>query len=153
LAYAHLIPVIDGGIFAKVDNGRFVHADWRIHTICPGRPCLVCINALKPEHISLDMNGLLEDPSYIQGLGSEYKSVIAGQNVFPFSMSVAAHEVLQFIGLVTGDQKIGGQGPQTYHCYPGIMEVSDIKECKHDCEYSKLTATATDLTGNLLESK
>lgn len=153
IAYAHLIPVIDGGIYAKVDNGRFVHADWRIHTICPDRPCMVCINALKSEHISLDMNGLLDDPSYIQGLGHDFKSTIARQNVFPFSMSVAAHEVLQFIGLVTGEQKIGGRGPQTYHCYPGIMELSNINDCKHDCEYSKLTATACDLSGNLKQKE
>lgn len=36
-----------------------------------------------------------------------------------------------------------------YHCYLGIMEQLNITQCKHDCEYSKLTASACDLSGNL----
>ena len=150
IAYSHLIPVIDGGIFSKVNNDQLVHADWRIHVVGPERPCMVCIGALKSEHISLDMDGKLDDPSYIQGLSQEQKSIIARQNVFPFSMSVAAHEMLQFIGIVTGEVRVGGYSPQMYHCYPGIMEINDLKECFHDCEYSKLTAQATDLRGNLI---
>lgn len=153
IAYSHLIPIIDGGIFAKVDNGKLINADWRIHAISPGRPCMVCINALKREHISLDMDGKLDDPSYIQGLSPEQKSLFAQQNVFPFSMSVAAHEMLQFIGLVTGEARIGGNAPQMYHCYPGIMDVNNsISECLPSCEYSKLTAQASDLTGNLIHN-
>ena len=46
MAYNDLIPVIDGGIYALVDGDTFVHANWRIHTVGPGRGCLVCINAL-----------------------------------------------------------------------------------------------------------
>lgn len=154
IAYSHLIPVIDGGIFAKVNDNKLINADWRIHAVGPDRPCMVCIDALKREHISLDMDGKLDDPSYIQGLSKEQKSLLARQNVFPFSMSVAAHEMLQFIGLVTGEARIGGNFPQMYHCYPGIMEkVSDLKECLNDCEYSKLTAQATDLSGNLLHKQ
>lgn len=149
MAYAHLIPIIDGGILAKVDNGRLLHADWRIHTISPGRPCMVCLGALNREHISLDMEGLLDDPAYIEGLSPEFKVAIARQNVFPFSLSVAAHEVLQFIGLVTGEQRIGGKSAQMYHCYPGVMEQVKESNCSTECLYSQLTASACDLSGNL----
>jgi hypothetical protein len=31
-------------------------------------------------------------------------------------MSVAAHEVLQCIGVVTSNARIGGSAPQCYHC-------------------------------------
>lgn len=152
LAYAHLIPVIDGGILARVDEkGDFVHATWRIHTIGPGRACLVCLNALKREDIALDLAGLLDDPAYIQGLGAQFDPRLARQNVFPFSLSVAAHEVLQMIGLITGDPRIGGEGPQTYHAYPGMMEVALGALCHPECEYAELTATATDLSGHCLE--
>jgi len=115
---------------------------------------MVCINALKREHIALDMDGKLDDPSYIQGLPPEQKSLIARQNVFPFSMSVAPHEMLQFIGLITGEARIGGNAPQMYHYYPGIMDVNtSIKECMSNCEYLKLTAQAVDLTGNLIREE
>lgn len=148
MAYAHLIPVIDGGIFAKVNDGKILHADWRIHTVGPGRPCMVCLGAMRREDISLDLAGLLDDPAYIEGLGPEFSPLLARQNVFPFSLSVAAHEVLQFIGLITGNSRIGGCGPQMYHCYPGKMELLETKHCETDCEYLQLTASAINLTGN-----
>jgi hypothetical protein len=148
LAYSHLIPVLDGGIFAKVHEGKFIHADWRIHTVGPERACMVCLGGLKREDIALDMDGKLDDPVYIQGLGPEFSPLLARQNVFPFSLSVAAHEILQFVGLVTGLTRIGGIGPQTYHCYPGTMEVDEDTKCDADCDYNALTGSAIDLSGN-----
>lgn len=149
LAYAHLIPVIDGGILARIGlGGEILHADWRIHTIGPTRACLVCLGALRREEIALDQAGLLDDPAYVAGLGPEFSPLLARQNVFPFSLSVAAHEVLQMVGLVTGEERIGGVGAQTYHCYPGIMEVVPGEACVAVCEYSALTASAEDLSRN-----
>lgn len=149
LAYAHLIPVVDGGIFALVDEGQLIHVDWRIHTVGPDHACMVCLGALSTEDVALDMGGKLDDPEYIKGLPPERRSALARQNVFPFSMSVAAHEVLQFIGLVTSMARVGGAGPQSYHGYPGEMEVLTRKECQNGCAYAGLTASAADLSGNL----
>lgn len=150
LAYAHLIPVVDGGILARVnDRGELLHADWRIQTVGPGRPCLVCLDALRREDIALDQAGLLDDPTYIEGLPPAFNPLLARQNVFPFSLSVAAHEVLQMVGLVTGEQRIGGTGPQTYHCYPGIMKVGTTECCGEGCEYVALTASAQILEGSV----
>lgn len=148
IAYAHLIPVVDGGILVEVDGERILHADWRIHTVGPGFPCMVCIGALSYESIQLDLEGKLDDPEYIKDVSGQFKPLVCRQNVFPFSMSVAAHEVLQFVGLLTGLQKIGGTGPQMYHCYPGEMEVLRVERCNEGCQYQALTASACDLTGN-----
>jgi molybdopterin-synthase adenylyltransferase len=148
LAYAHLIPVVDGGILVKVEKGHLIHADWRVHMVGPGRPCLLCLDALRREEVALDKAGLLDDPAYIKGLGSKFNPLLSRQNVFPFSLNVASLEVLQFIGLVTGQSRIGGTGPQIYHCYPGSMEVIDKQDCAPECEYSALTASAQDLSGN-----
>ena len=42
LAYSHLIPVIDGGIFAAVKpDGTPLHVTWRIHTVGPEHACMV----------------------------------------------------------------------------------------------------------------
>jgi hypothetical protein len=74
MAYNNLIPVIDGGIYALVDGDTFVHANWRIHTVGPTRGCLVCINALDRDDVSLDIAGKLDDPDYIKSLPKESRS-------------------------------------------------------------------------------
>ncbi|SRR5216683_595797 len=149
IAYAHLIPVVDGGILARVRDGRLLHVDWRIHTVGPGRPCLECIGAILPEEIQVDMTGGFDNPDYIAGLPQELLDVVSGRNVYAFSLSVGAHEILQFVGLVSGDDRVGGRGPQMYHAYPGEMRVDSESRCRAECDYSKLTGTAADLSGNL----
>jgi len=149
IAYSHLIPVVDGGITARVKpDGTPLHIDWRIHTVGPENACMVCLGALRRSDVSLDMEGKLDDPDYIAGLSEEDKVYFSRRNVFPFSMSVAAHEVLQIVGLNTRQVRIGGVGPQMYHCYPGKMEILD-PTCEQDCEFRALTATASDLASNL----
>ena len=150
LAYSHLIPVIDGGIFSAVKpDGTPLHVAWSIHTIGPHHACLVCLNALLRSDVGLDREGLLNDLDYIEGLSEEEKAKYARRNVFPFSMSVAAHEVLQLVGLLAGFPRIGGAGPQRYDCYPGTMKVDRNAKCDEGCEFAELTATAVDLTSNL----
>ena len=150
LAYSHLIPVIDGGIFAAVKpDGTPLHVTWRIHTVGPEHACMVCVGNLRRSDIALDREGKLDDPDYIKGLSEQDKAAISRRNVFPFSMSVAAHEVLQLIGLVTGFVRIGGCGPQRYDCYPGEMKVERDSVCETGCEYAELTATVADLSPNL----
>ena len=150
VAYSHLIPVIDGGIFSSVKSDATpLHVAWSIHTIGPDHACLICLGALLRSDVGLDREGLLDDPDYIAGLSEEEKAKYARRNVFPFSMSVAAHEVLQLIGLLTGFARIGGTGPQRYDCYPGTMKIDIIPTCNEDCEFAELIATAADLTPNL----
>ena len=149
VAYAHLIPVVDGGILARVrPDGTPLHIDWRIHTVGPEHACMVCLGALRRSDVALDRDGKLDDPDYIAGLSEEDRAGLSRRNVFPFSMSVASHQVLQLVGLVTGLQRVGGTGPQMYHAYPGEMEVLEAR-CEPGCEFAELTATAADLSGNL----
>jgi hypothetical protein len=143
IAYAHLIPVIDGGILARVaPDGRPLHVDWRIHTISPGRACLLCLGALLRSDAALDRDGLLDDPDYLRGLAPEERERYNRRNVFPFSLSVAAHQALHLAGLIAGSQRIAGVGPQHYAAYPGEMTAAPTGPCGSDCEIVALTATA-----------
>jgi hypothetical protein len=146
IAYAHLIPVIDGGIAARVTpDRRPLHIDWRIHTIGPGRACLFCLGALLRSDAALDRDGLLDDPDYLRGLSSDDRERYNRRNVFPFSLSVAAHQALHLAGLIAGSQRIAGIGPQHYAAYPGEMTVSPTQLCETDCEIAALTASAAPL--------
>ncbi len=143
IAYSHLIPVVDGGILARVNSlGLPLHIDWRIHSVSPGRRCLYCLGALLRSDVSLDREGKLDDPDYLRGLTEAQREKYGRRNVFPFSMSVAGHEVLQFVGLVTAMPRVGGIGPQHYAAYPGRMDVVASEPCDDDCEVNAATATA-----------
>lgn len=143
LAYTHLIPVVDGGILARVrEDGRLLHVDWRIHTVGPERACLYCLDAVRRSDVGLDRAGMLDDPDYVRGLSAADRERYGRRNVFAFSLSVAAHQVLQLIGLVTGNRRVGGTGPQTYHAYPGVTEVVEASTCAADCDIAPLTAEA-----------
>lgn len=151
IAYSQLIPVIDGGIMARVKpNGEPLHVAWRIHTIGPEHQCMVCLGALRRSDVALDRDGKFDDLDYIRGLSEIDKAAISRRNVFPFSMSVAAHEVLQLVGLLTGMPKIGGVGPQIYDGYPGEMAANASSRCEPDCDFMALTASGADLAPNLV---
>ncbi|MDB4954683.1 MAG: ThiF family adenylyltransferase [Myxococcales bacterium] len=143
IAYSHLIPVVDGGILARVsESGRLLHVDWRIHTVGPGRACLYCIDAIRRSDVALDRDGKLDDPDYVKGLSAADRERYGRRNVFAFSLSVASHQVLQLVGLVTGNARIGGNGAQTYHAFPGVMDVEANPTCHEDCDIASLTAIA-----------
>src|SRR5262249_14063850 len=138
-----VIPVIDGGILARVrEDGRLLHVDWRIHTVGPERACLYCLDAVRRSDVPLDRDGLLDDPDYIRGLSAADRERYGRRNVFAFSLSVAAHEVLQLVGMIAGNERIGGRGPQTYHAYPGTMDSCATEACAPECDIAPLTALA-----------
>ncbi|HZR02985.1 MAG TPA: ThiF family adenylyltransferase [Burkholderiales bacterium] len=142
LAYAHLIPVVDGGILVRVHDDRLLHVDWRVHTVGPEHACLYCLDAMRRSDVALDRDGLLDDPDYLKGLSQAERERYGRRNVFAFSLSVASHQVLQLVGLITGNERVGGRGPQTYHAYPGVMEIRDTSSCLPDCDIQPLTAIA-----------
>jgi hypothetical protein len=143
ISNGHLIPMIDGGILAVVSDKKMpVHVDWRVQTVGPERACVYCLDAVRRSDAALDRDGKLDDPDYIAGLSAEARVRFSRRNVFAFSLSVASHEVLQLVGLVTGNARIGGIGPQHYHAYPGRMDVEATKACNSDCDILEITATA-----------
>jgi hypothetical protein len=107
------------------------------------------VGALRRSDVALDRDGKLDDPEYIAGLSEDERAALSRRNVFPFGMSVAAHQVLQMVGVITGLERVGGIGPQMYHAYPGCMEVRE-GACENECEYRALAASAQDLRAGLV---
>jgi hypothetical protein len=106
IAYADLIPVIDGGLtLAVFPDGHMRSGSWRAHTLVPGRPCMLCTRQLHPTDIQLDRQGLLDDPNYIEQSGRE--PVSGAPNVAPYSASVSAALLAQFVSLTAHP---GGRG-------------------------------------------
>lgn len=138
-AYAHLLPVIDGGIAARFRENTFRGADWQVQTAAPGRACLQCLGTYDPADVSTEEAGKLDDPSYLKGLAANHHFK-RNENVFPFSMNLASLEVLQFVGLVTGAAGIHDFGVQRYRYVPGILEQLPMTRCKPTCDVSEQIA-------------
>jgi hypothetical protein len=134
IAYAHLIPVIDGGIRVSAPNGRLKRADWKTLTAAPGRICLECSGQFDPADVVLERDGLLDDPRYIEMLPAEHH-LRACENVFAFSTNLASLEVLQMLAMVVAPHGISNPGVQAYHFVSGDLD-RDLAFCEAGCRYS-----------------
>lgn len=147
IAYAHMIPVIDGGILVRTNktNTRMIGADWKIQTVGYKRPCLECLGQYKTSNAVLEKDGKLDDPSYLAGLDkSQYSE--AHENVFPFSSNVASLEVLQLLSLVIAPSGLADVGQQMFHFVPGSLEQEKSRKCDPHCYFPSITGCG-DLSG------
>jgi hypothetical protein len=138
IAYAHLIPVVDGGIFvdAATDPVRMRGADWRAYVAAPGRRCLECAGQYSPGDVDTDRRGDLDDPAYIAALAKNHPAR-RGENVFAFSVACASLEVLQALTMIIAPAGVGNIGGQHYHMLPGTIDV-DPSGCAEGCPYSEV---------------
>jgi hypothetical protein len=139
IAYAHLIPVIDGGIRVKVKhNGTLRSADWKAHIVGPRRKCLECLGQYDPGLVSAERDGYLDDPTYIENLPKDHE-IKGNENVFGFSLSVASLQILQMLSFVISPCGVSDIGEQNYHFVLGRMDV-DHGHCRDACPYPSLIA-------------
>lgn len=156
VAYAHLIPVVDGGILVRRRGERLAGAEWRAHMAAPGRACLECLGQYDPAMVAVERAGLLDDPSYLAGL-DENDPVKRNENVFPFSAAAAAAETLQLLTAVITPGSIGDVGAHLYHFTTGTLD-RRTTGCQPGCPYAEeLLALGDthpyDITGDHLAAR
>jgi hypothetical protein len=138
IAYAHLIPVVDGGIRVRRNRlGKLAAADWRAHTATIGRPCLQCLGQYDPGFVQLEREGHLDDPRYIEGLPEDHP-LKARENVFAFSMACAGQQMLQMLALTLAPLDQPNPGAQLYHFVGGFMEEPRYGACQEECLFPSL---------------
>lgn len=146
IAYAHLIPVIDGGIKVMTAGGsRLTAADWKAHVAAPGRRCLECLGQYDPGLVATERDGLLDDPVYVEGLPRDHP-IRGNQNVFAFSMGAASLEVLQLLSMVIAPGGLADTGAQNYHFVTGEIDI-DTRGCQAGCFYSSDLLSTGDRSG------
>jgi molybdopterin-synthase adenylyltransferase len=146
IAYAHLIPVIDGGIQVRFEGDEskgyeFSGADWQIQTVSPTRPCLQCLEVYSASDVSLEISGLLHNPSYLKGLSKDYYKRKNNENIFPFSANLASLEIFHLIAIATGSGGLTDFGVQRFRYDPGIISQYFDKKCLPNCDFVKSIAT------------
>ena len=118
---------------------RLRRADFRAHVAAPGRPCLVCLDQYDPGLVSVEREGLLDDPKYIQGL-AETDPLRRNENVFAFSTSTAAFELLQMLMMVIAPMGVLNPGAQFYHFVPGLLDRPRLEPCDTACSFPAIVA-------------
>ena len=140
VAYAHLIPVIDGGIdVTTTKRGTLRGADWRAHIAGPCHQCLECIGQYNPGLVAADREGYFDDPQYIRGLQAE-GGVRGNENVFAFSLAVGSLEMLQLLAMVIAPAGVANLGGRLFHFVEGSFEPPTFDLCKPTCLYSQFLA-------------
>jgi len=144
LAYAYLIPVVDGGISVDARGGRLKGADWRAHVAAPGRACMECLGQYDPAHVPVERDGLLDDPTYIKGLSGDHP-LRRKENVFVFSASAAAAQLNQFLTMVTAPSGIADTGAHLHHLTTGTID-QRLEGCNAGCAYDAQLCALGDHT-------
>ncbi|MGC9995895.1 MAG: ThiF family adenylyltransferase [Terriglobia bacterium] len=140
IAYAHLIPVVDGGIGVRTNRfGKLVAADWKAHTATIGRRCLQCHRQYDPGLVQAEREGFLDNPTYIEGLHKDHPLRVR-ENVFAFSMSCASMQTLQMLALALAPLNLSNPGAQLYHFVGSHMEPPDFEPCHPECQFPELIA-------------
>jgi hypothetical protein len=149
IAYADVIPVIDGGIRLEPGGcGGLRNAYWRSHVAGPGRTCIRCLRQYDVADVQLERDGSLDDPSYIANLPQD-SPLRARQNVYAASLAAASALTNQFLSLVVAPSDFGDPGPLRFDLRQHRIERIDAA-CTARCSYLSQQGTGdarSDPTG------
>ena len=134
IAHAHLVPVIDGGVSVEFDTRRdsLLGAHWRAHLVTPFHQCMRCSRQYDSSMVVTELDGSLDDRSYVSNLPPE--SQLGNQNVFPFSLSAAATEVNLMLRYVVAPDWWPRVSQQDGQFVLGETRVID-GECQANCSF------------------
>ena len=136
IAQAHLIPVIDGGVAVETDKTKdeFFAAHWRAHLITPYHQCMQCNGQYSSSDVVMELDGSLDDPSYIRNLPLDERN--RNQNVFPFTLSVASMEINLLIRYILSPNWWPIIRQQDYQFVTSQLRTIN-EECQPYCSFRK----------------
>lgn len=143
VAVAHLIPVIDGGVHPETLDDRFFMARWRAHIVNAETRCLRCVGQYDTSRLSGERQGLFDDPSYNATLPAGQRTV--NENVFPFSLAVAAMEVNLMLRYCLALRWWPTVQAQDYEFVSGQVLLSE-GQCRDQCEFRERVAQGDNET-------
>ena len=133
IAVSHLIPVIDGGVAVDLDRaGDFQSARWRSHLVVPGNACIRCTGQYTSSDVVQELDGSLDDPSYIAGLPLELRP--KSQNVFPFSLGSASMQVNFMLRYLLAKAWWPAHSRQEYR-YVTAQTYASLADCHANCSF------------------
>ena len=150
IAIAHLIPVIEGGVAVDVapENNEFNSARWRSHIVIPGNACLRCTGQYNSSDVVAELDGSLDDPSYIANLPPDQRP--QSQNVFPFGIGCASMQTNLMLRYLLGKDWWPAVQRQEYKFISAKTRASSQK-CGDYCSFLVRIATGDQATPRYLK--
>ena len=139
VATSHLVPVIDGGVAVELqpDTGDFESARWRSHLIAPGHACIRCTGQYTSSEVLQELDGSLDDSSYIANLPPELRP--RNQNVFPFSLGSASMQVNLMVRYLIAEDWWPTVSRQEYR-FIAARTQAVTTECQPNCSFRERVA-------------
>lgn len=136
IAKAHLIPIVDGGVAVERNSKteRLNAAHWKAHLATPYHQCLRCLRQYDSSMVVMELDGSLDNPSYIANLPEKERD--RNQNVFPFSLSLASMEVNLMLRYIISDDWWPNMQQQDYQFLTGKITVNN-EQCEPHCSINK----------------
>lgn len=136
IAISSSIPVIDAGVAVELDpkSNKFESSRWRSHIVIPGNACLRCTGQYSSSDVVAELDGSLDDPSYIANLPQDQRPL--NQNVFPFSLGCAGMQINQMIRYMLAQDWWPRIQRQEFRLIGGEISRS-VAECHKNCEFRK----------------
>jgi molybdopterin/thiamine biosynthesis adenylyltransferase len=155
-AYAHLIPVIDGGTTLLPQSSSFSTTVGKCQVVSagPGHPCLECQGVYTQEEATVAREraswGKYLD---VCSVPEDIKNELRAPSVICANSLVASLIVLRVLSIALGITPATTCGLQRYYIESGELQWGAIKACKPDCRKPSFTrkgdahclATGTDL--------
>jgi len=149
IAYAHLIPVIDGGVAVNKRGNSFTDARWSSNIITYGHKCMLCRKQYTTSDVTMEIDGSLDNPSYIENLHS--KRGFGNENVFPFSQNLSSMEVLMMIHFILSKDWWPKLQRQEYNFLSGTIN-HDKSLCNKGCYFLNMTGKGNHQIINVLQN-
>jgi molybdopterin/thiamine biosynthesis adenylyltransferase len=143
VAYAHLIPIIDGGTILVPNSRSMVlqAGKSQVASAGPGHPCLECQGVYTQDEATIAR----EDAAwgnYVVANGdaeASTKKALRAPSVICNNALVASLIGLRVLAVAVGLTPATVRGTQRYYIEAGVLSWGAIKECKPDCPKSSWT--------------
>ena len=150
IAMAHLIPVVEGGVAVDIDptSHTFNSARWRSHVVVPGFACMRCTGQYSSSAVVAELDGSLDDPSYISNLPVDQRP--QNQNVFPFSLGSASMQTNLMIRYLIGEDWWPVVQRQEYK-YISARTRTSLQDCSEHCSFRARVAAGNQVSPSYLK--
>ena len=143
IAIANVIPVVDAGVAVDVnpETHKFESSRWRSHLVIPGNACLRCTGQYSSSDVVAELDGSLDDPSYIRNLPQNEQP--QNQNVFPFSLGCASMQLNLVIRYLIAEEWWPQIQRQEYRFIRGESKRASTV-CNAHCTFRKRVGLGSD---------